>query len=62
MSRVDGLSIALGPLVGPGQSVHEFSMDDLNSITGRHAAGLLGNPILWPYRAGGCPGVTGCEA
>ena len=25
-------------------------MDELNSITGRYTAGLLGNPVLWPYR------------
>jgi hypothetical protein len=25
-------------------------MEVLNSITGRYAAGLLGNPLLWPYR------------
>jgi hypothetical protein len=50
VNRVDGLSIALGPLVFDGQTVHEFPMEELNSITGRYAAGLLGNPLLWPYR------------
>jgi hypothetical protein len=50
VNRVDGLSIALGPLEFPGQTVHEFPMEVLNSITGRYAAGLLGNPLLWPYR------------
>jgi hypothetical protein len=50
VNRVDGLSIALGPLVFDGQTVHEFPMEELNSITGRYTAGLLGNPLLWPYR------------
>jgi hypothetical protein len=50
VNRIDGLSIALGPLVFDGQTVHEFPMEELNSITGRYAAGLLGNPLLWPYR------------
>jgi hypothetical protein len=50
VNRVDGLSIALGPLVFDGQTVHEFPMEGLNSITGRYTAGLLGNPLLWPYR------------
>ncbi|MFO7732271.1 MAG: pepsin/retropepsin-like aspartic protease family protein [Candidatus Aminicenantes bacterium] len=48
--RVDGLPIALGPLVFEGQQVNEFRMGALNEISGRYAAGLLGNPILWPYR------------
>jgi len=50
VNRVDGLSIALGPLVFDGQTVHEFPMEELNSIGGRYTAGLLGNPLLWPYR------------
>ena len=50
VNRVDGLPISLGPLVFDGQTVHEFPMEGLNSITGRYAAGLLGNPLLWPYR------------
>jgi hypothetical protein len=50
VNRVDGLSIALGPLIFDGQTVHEFPMEGLNSITGRFAAGLLGNPLLWPCR------------
>jgi len=33
-----------------GQTVHEFPMETLNLITGRYTAGLLGNPLLWPYR------------
>jgi hypothetical protein len=50
VNRVDGLSIALGPLVFDGQTVHEFPMEELNEIGGRYLAGLLGNPLLWPYR------------
>jgi len=50
VNRVDGLSIGLGPLAFRGQAVHEYSMAALNSITARYAAGLLGNPLLWPYR------------
>ncbi|MHB8093496.1 MAG: aspartyl protease family protein [Candidatus Aminicenantales bacterium] len=50
VNRVDGLSIGLGPLAFRGQAVHEYSMTTLNTITARYAAGLLGNPILWPYR------------
>ncbi|MGB7296178.1 MAG: aspartyl protease family protein [Candidatus Aminicenantales bacterium] len=48
--RVDGLPISLGPLVFEGQEVNEFRMGGLNEISGRYAAGLLGNPCLWPYR------------
>ena len=48
--RVDGLPIALGPLVFEGQQVNEFRMGGLNQISGRYAAGLLGNPLLWPCR------------
>ena len=50
VNRIDGLSIALGPLVFESQTAHEFPMEDLNAIGGRYLAGLLGNPILWPYR------------
>ena len=50
VNRIDGLSIALGPLVFDGQTVHEFPMEGLNEIGGRYLAGLLGNPLLWPYR------------
>jgi hypothetical protein len=50
VNRVDGLSITLGPLVFDGQTVHEFPMEGLNEIGGRYLAGLLGNPLLWPYR------------
>jgi hypothetical protein len=48
--RVDGLPITLGSLVFEGQQVNEFPMLGLNEISGRYAAGLLGNPLLWPYR------------
>ena len=48
--RVDGLPIALGPLVFEGEQVNVFRMGGLNEISGRYAAGLLGNPCLWPYR------------
>jgi tetratricopeptide (TPR) repeat protein len=50
VNRVDGLKIALGPLVFENQTLHEFRMDTLNAIGGRYLAGLLGNPLLWPYR------------
>ena len=50
VNRIDGLKIALGPLVFDGQSAHEFPMEELNAIGGRYLAGLLGNPVLWPYR------------
>ena len=50
VNRVDGLSIALGSLAFEGQTVHEFPMAGLNAIGGRYLAGLLGNPLLWPYR------------
>ena len=50
VNRIDGLSIALGSLIFLEQTVHEFPMEELNSITDRYAAGLLGNPLLWPYR------------
>lgn len=48
--RIQGLTVSLGPLILPEQSAHEFKMDALNAIPGRYTAGLLGNPILWPYR------------
>jgi hypothetical protein len=50
VNRIDGLSIGLGTLVFDGQQVNEFSMEMLNTIAGRYTAGLLGNPLLWPYR------------
>jgi hypothetical protein len=50
VNRIDGLPIRLGPLDFDGQTVHEFPMEALNTISGRYAAGLLGNPLLWPYR------------
>jgi hypothetical protein len=50
VNRVDGLPIRLGSLTFRDQTVHEFPMEELNSITGRYTAGLLGNPLLWPYR------------
>lgn len=50
VNRIDGLSVALGSLVFEGQTAHEFQMRELNMIGGRYAAGLLGNPLLWPYR------------
>ena len=50
VNRVDGLSIAIGGLVFPEQRVHEFLMEELNVIGGHYMAGLLGNPLLWPYR------------
>ena len=50
VNQVEGLTVSLGPLVVDGQQANEFPMDTLNTIAGRYAAGLLGNPILWPYR------------
>ena len=50
VNRIEGLSIALGSLLFEGQTAHEFPMGELNMIGGRYAAGLLGNPLLWPYR------------
>jgi predicted aspartyl protease len=50
VNRVDGVSVRLGSLVFDGQQVNEFPMEALNMIPGRYAAGLLGNPLLWPYR------------
>ena len=51
VNQIDGLSIALGPLVLEGQTVHEFPMERLNAIGGRYLVGLVGNRLLWPYRA-----------
>jgi hypothetical protein len=47
---IRGVSVGLGPLDVPGQSACEFPMAALNEIGGRYTAGLLGNPVLWPYR------------
>jgi len=48
--RIEGLSIALGPLNLPDQAAHLFSMKALNGIGDRYTAGLIGNPALRPYR------------
>ena len=50
VNRVEGLPVRLGPLLFPGQPFNEFPMETLNMIPGRYSAGLLGNPLLWPYR------------
>lgn len=50
VNRIDGLPVAIGPLVFEGQTFHEFPMGVLNEIGGRYLAGLVGNPLLWPYR------------
>ena len=50
VNRIDGLPIGLGRLVFDGQTVCEFPMGTLNELGGRYCAGLLGNPLLWPYR------------
>jgi hypothetical protein len=50
INLVDGVTIKLGSLAFGGQRVCEFPMNPLNEITGRYAAGLVGNPLLWPYR------------
>ena len=50
VNRVDGLPVSLGPLVFEEQTFHEFPMGVLNEIGGRYLAGLVGNPLLWPYR------------
>ncbi len=50
VNQVEGLTVALGSLVFESQQANEFPMDALNAIGGRYAAGLLGNPLLWPYR------------
>jgi hypothetical protein len=48
--HVQGLPIALGSLVLAGQQVSEFPMAGLNALSGRYAAGLLGNCLLRPFR------------
>jgi hypothetical protein len=50
VNQVEGLTVALDTLVFDDQQANEFPMDTLNTIGGRYAAGLLGNPVLWPYR------------
>ena len=50
VNRVEGLAVRLGPLAFGGLQFNEFSMETLNMIPGRYTAGLLGNPLLWPYR------------
>jgi hypothetical protein len=50
VNQVEGLTITLGTHVFEGQTLNEFRMDALNTIGGRYLAGLIGNPILWPYR------------
>lgn len=50
VNQVEGLPVALGGLVVEGQQANEFEMAALNEIGGRYTAGLLGNPLLWPYR------------
>jgi len=50
VNQVEGLAVRLGPLLYGSLEFNEFSMEALNAIPGRYAAGLLGNPLLWPYR------------
>jgi len=50
VNRISDLSIKLGSSTFSHQVAHEFSFAAMSAITGRYAAGLLGNPILWPYR------------
>ncbi len=50
VNRIDGIPITLGALRCPDETLHEFPMNAINAIGGRYAAGLLGNPLLWPYR------------
>jgi len=50
VNMVNGMTIGLGRLAFEDQTICEFSMETLNSIGGRYLAGLLGNPVLWPYR------------
>jgi hypothetical protein len=50
VNQVEGMPVALGGLVIEGQQANDFDMAALNEIGGRYAAGLLGNPLLWPYR------------
>jgi tetratricopeptide (TPR) repeat protein len=47
--QAEGVRIAVGGLAFDGQ-ISEFPMAALNEIAGRYAAGLVGNPLLWPYR------------
>ena len=48
--QVNGVTVRLGTLALEGQQINEFPMERLNVIPGRYSAGLLGNPVLWPYR------------
>ncbi len=50
VNQVEGLATRLGPLLFDSLQFNEFSMETLNAIPGRYTAGLLGNPLLWPYR------------
>jgi hypothetical protein len=50
VNQVEGLAARLGSLLYGSLEFNEFSMEALNAIPGRYAAGLLGNPLLWPYR------------
>jgi tetratricopeptide (TPR) repeat protein len=50
VNQIDGLAVRLGPLLYGSLEFNEFSMETLNAIPGRYTAGLLGNPLLWPYR------------
>ena len=50
VSQVEGLTARLGDHIVRGLQFNEFSMETLNAIPGRYCAGLLGNPLLWPYR------------
>ena len=48
--RAEGLPLRLGDFTFESQAVHIFPMAAINHAGGRYAAGLLGNPVLWPYR------------
>ena len=48
--RVEGLPLRLGDFTFENQAVPIFPMAAINRAGGRYAAGLLGNPVLWPYR------------
>mgnify|MGYP001065232603 CR=1 FL=1 len=50
VDQVEGLSAKLGPHLFRDLQFNEFPMETLNAIGGRYCAGLLGNPLLWPYR------------
>jgi len=50
VNQVEGLAVRLGPLLRGDMEFNEFPMEALNAIPGRYTAGLLGNPLLWPYR------------